>query len=716
MFTHFNFQHSCNTFDTFYCAEDGCLRSFNLKNSFRKHLQKHILDEELHPSTSQTELKNNFPSDKIINIDNYSNDFSPESPDTANKTKTINPAEILNKSIANFIASLYANPIIPRNVIQIVVDGVEQIFSEGIVIFITNYVEQVSNKNKIPENYCSMFNDVGSIIENAFVCFKTEHKRFRYFAESESYVEPKEIIIGQRLNRIIKKGVSILEPISCTEQFIPLRNVLKQFFCLENVLSETLEYLSSLMINDKSVIGNFVQGTFWQSRMKKFNGKTVLPLFMYFDDFESNVLGSHSGVHKVGAVYVSIPCIPPHRTSVLSNIFLALLFHSSDRVEFGNNVIFNPLINELNYLQETGIEIDTPVFKGVLYFDLGLIIGDNLGIHSIIGFTESFSSNYSCRICTIKKNDLKFQCYEDESMLRSIDQYYMHLEMNDLSATGIKEKCVWLDVKNFNLFDQVGVDIMHDILEGCAKYIMGFIISYYVKDLKLFSLQVLNDRLFAFDFGPEKNKPCTINMDHIDVGNVKQSASEMLILVRYFGLIIGDLIPIEEPVWILFITLRKVLDIMLSPALEEGSIYLLKTLIAELNDLYLKYSNNCLKPKFHFLVHYPSMIKKFGPVSHIWAMRYEAKHRILKICARSSFNRRNLCLTLAIKHKLQLNATFYKGRLCATIDVGPRKIINSIKCKKIINELNLDSKETLFPVTWATVKVLALTNMFLLMK
>jgi len=76
-------------------------------------------------------------------------------------------------------------------------------------------------------------------------------------------------------------------------------------------------------------------------------------------------------------------------------------------------------------LQETGIEIDTPVFKGVLYFDLGLIIGDNLGIHSIIGITESFSSNYSCRICTIKKNDLKFQCYEDESLLRSIDQYYM---------------------------------------------------------------------------------------------------------------------------------------------------------------------------------------------------------------------------------------------------------------------------------------------------
>jgi len=85
-------------------------------------------------------------------------------------------------------------------------------------------------------------------------------------------------------------------------------------------------------------------------------------------------------------------------------------------------------------------------------------------------------------------------------------------------------------------------------------------------------------------------------------------------------------------------------------------------------------------------------------------MRYEAKHRILKMCARSTFNRRNLCLTLAIKHQLQLNEIFYKGQLCTAINIGPRKIINSIKCKKIIYELNLDSKETLFPVTWATVK------------
>jgi len=59
LFTHFNFQHSYNTFDTFYCAEEGCLTSFNFKNSFRKHLQKHILGEKPQTSTLLTELRNN---------------------------------------------------------------------------------------------------------------------------------------------------------------------------------------------------------------------------------------------------------------------------------------------------------------------------------------------------------------------------------------------------------------------------------------------------------------------------------------------------------------------------------------------------------------------------------------------------------------------------------------------------------------------------------
>lgn len=80
--------------------------------------------------------------------------------------------------------------------------------------------------------------------------------------------------------------------------------------------------------------------------MVEYHGdRIVFTLFMFYDDFESgNVLGSHSGIHKLGGVNVSVPCLPPYQSTVLSNIFVALMFHSPDRVKFGNNIIFKPLI------------------------------------------------------------------------------------------------------------------------------------------------------------------------------------------------------------------------------------------------------------------------------------------------------------------------------------------------------------------------------------
>lgn len=588
--------------------------------------------------------------------------------------------------------------------VQIVVDVIESVFSEGIAVCIESYVDQIISEGQISVESISIFNNIIKIIKDSLINFKTEHKRFSNFAAQGTFVEPEEKVIGQRLNSVKKDGLTILEPCNCTEQFIPLRSVLQKFFSLENVLIETLDYMKNLE-NDSGILTNFIQGTYWRSRIINQDGRIVFPLFMYFDDYESgNVLGSHSGIHKLGAVYVAVPCIPPYRLTTLSNIFLALLFHSSDRTQFGNKIIFSPVIDEFNYLMTNGIDINIPQFKGKLYFELGLILGDNLGIHSITGFTESFSSNLCCRICTIAKADMKIQCYENKNLLRHHEQYFIDLEKNDLPATGLKEKCIWLDIKDFNLFDQIGVDIMHDMFEGCAKYIISFILIYYIKELKLFSLEILNDRIYGFDFGPENNKPCLLSMDHINTGKIRQSASEMITLIRYFGLLIGDFVPIGEPIWDLYLTMHKVVDIVLSTSLEESSCSLLETLIGEMNELYIKYSKNTLKPKFHFLTHYPLIIKKFGPVVHFWSMRYEAKHRISKISARSSFNRRNICKTLAIKHQLQLNDIFTKGLLCNSLVVGPSKILNCSKDKLIKSELNLNTDEPLIRLSWAELK------------
>lgn len=696
LFKHFTYSHSKHNFSAYYCVDDGCSRAFHLLNTFRKHLNNHHGCRVAHSSSSS---------------------FVPDLPSASNSCDQIllepclNSPEIpLKQSVQSdmlpiFLASLYANPLLPKNAVQSVVDGMNKYMREGLYHNIETIFDEMLSSLNNGQDITLFKNRFLSAIESPLHSFKTEHLRMNYFKSMGSFVPPRQITIGQRMTTVKQRGVMNVKPTVCSQQFIPLRNTLHKFFSLDGVLLETLNYIN-LLKSRKGYLENFIQGTFWVKRMENSEGKLIFPLFMFFDDYESgNVLGSHCGIHKLGAVYVSVGCIPAHRASSLSNIFLALLFHSSDRVAFGNGVIFQPIIEEFNFLAENGIEMDTADFKGRLYFELALIVGDNLGIHAITGFTESFSANYPCRICTIPKEALKKQCYENVNLLRDETQYENQLAQNNSSNTGIKEKCVWLNVKGFSLFDQVGVDVMHDILEGVAKYIMSFLISKYVTHLKYFSIQVLNNKIACFDYGPDSSsKPCLLSMDHISNGNMRLSASEMLILVRYFGLLIGEFVPFNEQNWILYTTLRKVIDLVLCQKVNAHTSELLKFLVGELNELYLTLTNDHLKPKFHFLTHYSSFMNKFGPVVNFWGMRFEAKHRLSKIAARASCNRRNIALTLANKHQMQLNEIFLKGRLNETINVGPVKNISKEKSSEIIAALNLSSKEPLKCVAWVKIK------------
>ncbi|XP_022166134.1 uncharacterized protein LOC111030773, partial [Myzus persicae] len=356
--------------------------------------------------------------------------------------------------------------------------------------------------------------------------------------------------------------------------------------------------------------------------------------------------------------------------------------------------------------KETGIYVNTDVFKGILKFELGVLVGDNLGIHSITGFVESFSSNYPCRVCKMRKDEIKKQCYVDKTMLRTVEQYYFDVIEGNVSDSGIKEGCVWNNVQGFNVLDQVGMDVMHDILEGVGKYDLAFLILYYVEDLKLFSLQVLNERLVCFDFGPDKgSKPSVLNIDYIRKHSIRLSASEMLTLIRYFGLIIGDFVPRNDPIWCLYISLRHIVDIVLSTSIQKDCCVLLKTLVSEHNNLYIKYSKLDLKPKYHFMQHYHTIIEQLGPLVHLWSMRFEAKHRIFKTVANTTSNRRNICMSLAIKHQLQLNNMFLKGTLSNDIESSPsNKLICDSDVKNIKNFLEIDSFDSLVCCSWISIK------------
>lgn len=578
---------------------------------------------------------------------------------------------IFTRDLSLMFSSLLSDPLIPRKTAQILI--------KNLLLFLTNSLTlalQTCYDDNMRTNGTFHIESILDTIKSSVINFSSEHRRNKYYKDIGTFIFPKQypLALGNvEFSRGLRKQVI------GTGQFIPIRHVLTKFLSIPGVYSSIDKYVNDC--NQFSSVHNIIRSPTWLEISQTENvNENIYPLLLYYDEFETgNPLSSHAGIHKLGAVYVSIACLPPHLASNIKYIFLFSLFHYSDRLtEEGNQAAFNLIIDELQFLSTVGITLDIPEFHGIIKFKLAAILGDNLGLHSILGFVESFSANYPCRVCRANKEQVQNMCSEDISLLRNKENYLADVDKNNSSETGVRHKAIWYALDNFDLFKQVAVDIMHDILEGVASYTMTLVINSLLAK-KYFTIKELNDRAQAFDYGPDtNNQPPLLSSESAYKIKWKMSSIETLNYVRYFSCLVSHRVPEDDEHWRLYILLRRMLDFAMTDCVNDIICDQLKWAVEEFNSLYLKLSPTPLKPKFHFLIHYPGMMKTLGPLYNLWCMRYESKHRTLKIAARSSMNRINICRTLAIKNQLQLNHLFLDNTLQPNFQ-------HSCKIKKIEN-------------------------------
>lgn len=118
-----------------------------------------------------------------------------------------------------------------------------------------------------------------------FSDIQTEYLCLKKFQNLNTYIPPEHYTLGQREDYSHNGPVPILKMVPVTAQFVPLRLVLKKNFEIPGYSEKTLDFMNSLL-NNKSVISNFIQCRLWSDiRLKSQN--------------------------KCGAVYVAIACLPP---------------------------------------------------------------------------------------------------------------------------------------------------------------------------------------------------------------------------------------------------------------------------------------------------------------------------------------------------------------------------------------------------------------------
>ena len=465
---------------------------------------------------------------------------------------------------------------------------------------------------------------------------------------------PIQINIGNytdlRLNK--RTGQFVQKHVSANFVYVPLLDYIK--FLFNNSSFKKLYFSENKQVQSHYMC-SFRDGSKCKENLLFSSDSNTIQVNLFYDDFEPcNPIGHYSNINKLGAIYFTIGNLPRHVNSLMKNIHLLALFYTQDIKKFGFSKILDPIISDFKKLETDGIKVDDKQIYGTI----SLLSADNLGYNCILGFVQSFSANNFCRICTLDKESTQTTYREVPEKLRSINSYNNHLhEAISLQTPvlGVKEESLLNNLQFFNGISNNYVDAMHDILEGVLQYEMKLFLQWLINS-NICTEETIVQQIHSYDYGKSdiKNKPRNIKI-FSKSNDLGLSAAQAWCLSRYLLLILAKFIDYDqcqEHVDFL-VSLLHINCIIFSPKVTVGLTYYLATLIEEhLTKFVELFPEKRLIPKQHFLIHYPRIMREFGPLTNFWAMRFESKHYFFSRLINNVKCFKNLPKTLTERHQL----------------------------------------------------------------
>ncbi|KAL7292585.1 hypothetical protein TKK_0013717 [Trichogramma kaykai] len=316
---------------------------------------------------------------------------------------------------------------------DIINDILKSLKSNDVPVTAVECIRNALDNNQIKSKILSKCDDILYSYGIIFSFVDLEYKIFDLLKAYKGFYEAEKIDFATKLETI--SDGDKLNPTDSFGWYVPLEKTIKSFLEITNMFDSILNYISELRL-ENNFISNVMQAKFWKKFVEPLN-ELILPFYVYHDDLEvGNALGPHAGTNKFGCTYASLGCLPPIIASQLDSIFFVFLDRSEVAKKVGNYEIFKHLINELNFLRNTGIVINYNSENILVKFQLVQIVGDNLGLNTMLGFVSSFNCNFSCRICEVTSEESSYMIVEDESQFRTKENYELDIEIDDFRQTG----------------------------------------------------------------------------------------------------------------------------------------------------------------------------------------------------------------------------------------------------------------------------------------
>jgi hypothetical protein len=198
---------------------------------------------------------------------------------------------------------------------------------------------------------------------------------------------------------------------------------------------------------------------------------------------------------------------------------------------------------------------------------------------------------------------------------------------------------------------------MHDLLEGVIPLEVKLLLHHAIYKCGALSLVDLNRRIRSFDYGSSRNsKPSSITEVRLKShdANLGQRSAQMQTLFLHLPFILADvlhLLPSQN--WHLFLLMRQIVEVVFAPSVLTSELHFLETLIFDHHSLFrIVYPDRRLIYKHHRMIHYPTLIRRSGPLLRMMVMRFEAKHNFFKRLSSIICNFQNITLSLARRHQM----------------------------------------------------------------
>lgn len=548
----------------------------------------------------------------------------------------------LEMQVLRFACSLLATGKLPISTYEKIISEVQLVFS-SVLDNCSNYCKQISaNADEIDKAVDAILDH-----KSIFNAVKNKYNVDKRLHELKLLTIPKEIVLDTDLISKNKGMVSTQVYKKCAMHYASIRTTLEKI-----LINCDLKNFGPKTVNIDKVYKYFGDGSLFKSKFQMLDSHKVF-INIYYDDIEVvNPLGTKTGTHKLAQFYFSIVDLPGSLNSSPQNMFFLASVKSADMKSSGSNAVMKPIIDELKELSEVGIIIQDKL----LHVYLCQIVGDNLGLHTLLGFSEGFTANYPCRRCKMHRNECHEKVKEDLSKLRTMTNYRTDLNVDSLSSTGLKFESILNELPYFHVTHNVSFDIMHDLLGGVVPDFLRHMLNRLIEE-KLTDLNQINHRIESFNYGPHysKTKPTFFKAGFLK-GEVlsNQYSSQVSCLLICLPFIIGDLIPEGYVIWEMFILLREIYNLLMSVTITEGQIIELDSYISEFLTCYKAVFNLHLKPKHHHLLHYGESIRKIGPLKQFWSMIHEARHKFFKNVLNAAGNFKNVPKTISYRYQLSL--------------------------------------------------------------